>query len=71
MLFQLQRLDPISPPALVRPTLSALQYNREGYNPSFNTRFRECYTCFLYETKMGIVRILVIFQGRPMFTPTI
>jgi len=26
------------------------------------------YTCFGYETKTGVVRILVIFQDRPMFS---
>jgi len=31
-------------------------------------RFWECYTCFGCETKTGVVRILVIFQGRPMFS---
>jgi len=31
-------------------------------------RFGECYTCFGYETKTGVVRILVIFEDRPMFS---
>jgi len=26
------------------------------------------YTCFGYKTKTGVVRILVIFQDRPMFS---
>jgi len=29
-------------------------------------RFGEYYSCFRYETKTGIVRILVIFQHRPV-----
>jgi len=33
-----------------------------------NTHFRECYTCFGCETKTGLVRSLVIFQGTPMFS---
>jgi len=40
--------------------------------PSHNTvkinpRFWECYTCFGYATTMGVGRISVIFQDRPMF----
>jgi len=33
-----------------------------------NLRFGECRTCFGYEIKTGVVRILVIFQRRPMFS---
>jgi len=33
-----------------------------------NIRFRELYTCFGCETKTGVVRILVIFQGRPLLS---
>jgi len=32
-----------------------------------NTRFKESYTCFGCEAKTGVVRILVIFQDRPVF----
>jgi len=35
------------------------------------TSFGECYTYFGCETKTGVVRILVIFQGRPMFSHVI
>ena len=31
-------------------------------------RFGGCHTCFGCETKTGVVRILLIFQGRPMFS---
>jgi len=30
-------------------------------------RFGECYTCFGCENKTEVVRILVVFQDRPMF----
>jgi len=30
--------------------------------------FRECYTCFGYETKTGVVLILVIFQCKSLFS---
>jgi len=33
-----------------------------------NTRLWEFYTCFGYETKRGVVRVLVIFHGRPMLS---
>jgi len=33
-----------------------------------NSRFGELYTCFGRETKTRMVRILVIFQDRPMFS---
>ena len=33
-----------------------------------NPRFGECSTCFGYETKTGVLRILVIFQHGPMFS---
>jgi len=32
--------------------------------------FREWYTSYGCETKTGVVRILVIFQDRPMFSHT-
>jgi len=32
------------------------------------SRFGECYTCIGWETKTRIARILVIFQGKPMFS---
>ena len=38
-----------------------------------NNRFRECFYLFWvpYETKTGIVSILVIFQDRTVFSPII
>jgi len=33
-----------------------------------NPRRGECYTCFGYKTKSGVVCILIIFQCRPMFS---
>jgi len=33
-----------------------------------NSRFRECYACFGFGTKTGVVRILVILQHRSMFS---
>ena len=33
-----------------------------------NPLFGECYTCFGYETKSGVVRNLVIFNTGPMFS---
>jgi len=32
------------------------------------TRFRDCHTFFGCETKKGVLRILVSFQGRPMIS---
>jgi len=40
----------------------------EVYKVKTKPRFEECYTCLWCETKMGVVRILVIFQDRPMFS---
>jgi len=46
---------------------STFQYKFENAVKT-KTRLGECYTCFGYETKTGVVRILVIFQDRPMFS---
>ena len=37
------------------------------YSKKQNTRFRECFICFGCETKTGVVRILVIFQGSHIY----
>ena len=39
-----------------------------SYTVKTNTRFGECCTCFGCETKTGLVRVLVSFWGRLMFS---
>jgi len=42
--------------------------NVTHYINTLKKRLGECNTCFGYETKTGVERILVIFQHRPMFS---
>jgi len=51
-----------------RLEMKYVQVRRNNYTLKQNTRFRECYSCFGCETMTVVVRILVIFRNRPVFS---